>query len=207
MEKPTTCLLSPADAAVVIIDHQPQMYFGVESGPRDAVMNGVLGLAKTAQVFGVPCILTTVVADTFSGPIISKLQSVYPDTVPLDRTAINAWQDARLKAAVQKTMRKKILLAGLWTEACVTFPALAMKNDGYDVYVVTDACAGATKAAHYAAIQRMIQAGVVPVTWQQVLLEFQRDWANDATYPAVMSVIKEHGSAYGLGVEYTEAML
>jgi nicotinamidase-related amidase len=200
-------LLDPEQSAVAIIDHQPQMYFGVESTARPTIENNVTGLAKAAQLFQVPCILTTVEAQSFSGYMYSKLQNVYPKVAPIDRTFINAWEDNNFKKAVEGTKRKKIILAGLWTEACVAFPALCMKEDGYDVYVATDACGGATKDAHDMAVQRMIQAGIKPVTWAQVLIEWQRDWNNKDTYDGVMSIVKEHGGAYGLGVEYTETML
>lgn len=201
------CLLDPEQSAVVIIDHQPQMYFGVESVSRGCIENSVVGLAKSAQLFQVPCILTTVEAQSFSGYMYSKLVELYPRFTPIDRTFINAWEDTNFKKAVEGTKRKKIIIAGLWTEACVTFPALCMKHDGYDVYFVTDACGGASKEAHDMAVLRMTQAGVKPVTWVQVLCEWQRDWNNKDTYAGVMGIVKEHGGAYGLGVEYAESML
>ncbi|MDR1663587.1 MAG: hydrolase [Clostridiales bacterium] len=200
-------LLDPEQSAVVIIDHQPQMYFGVEGASRSAIENNVTGLAKAAQLFNVPCILTTVEAKSFSGYMYSKVQQVYPKIKPIDRTSINAWEDANFKKAVEGTSRKKVIIAGLWTEACVTFPALCMKYDGYDVYVATDACGGATKEAHDMAVQRMIQAEVKPVTWMQVMIEWQRNWNNKDTYNGVMTIVKDHGGAYGLGVEYAESML
>lgn len=200
-------LLDPEQSVVVIIDHQPQMYFGVESAGRACILNNATALAKAAQVFAVPCVLTTVEARSFSGYMAAKIQAVYPQATPIDRTAINCWEDQNLKKAVEGTGRKKLILAGLWTEACVTYPALSALEDGYEVYVVADACGGATKEAHDMAMLRMIQAGVKPVTWQQVMLEFQRDWANKDTYAAVMAIIKEHSGAYGLGVEYSETML
>jgi len=199
-------LLDPTLSAVVIVDHQPQMYFGVESATRSSVLNNVIGLAKAAQVFNVPCILTTVEAKTFSGNMVAALQGVYPKVVPIDRSMINCWEDANLKKAVQGTGKTNIIIAGLWTEACVTFPALTMANDGYKVFVAADACGGATCMAHDMAMQRMIQAGVVPMTWQQVMLEWQRDWNNKDTYAAVMGIVKQHSGAYGLGVEYSETM-
>jgi nicotinamidase-related amidase len=200
-------LLDPEQSTVIIIDHQPQMYFGVESTSRQAIENSVVGLAKSAQLFKVPCILTTVEAQSFSGYMYSKVQEIYPQSAPIDRTSINAWEDENLKKAVQGTNRKKIIIAGLWTEACVLFPALCMQKEGYDVYVVTDACGGATKEAHDMAVMRMVQGGVTPVTWMQVLIEWQRNWANKSTYDGVMGIVKEHGGAYGLGVEYSESML
>ncbi|MCL1866457.1 MAG: hydrolase [Oscillospiraceae bacterium] len=201
------CLLDPEQSVVAIIDHQPQMYFGVESHCRTGIENSVTGLAKAAQLFAVPCILTTVEAQSFSGYLYSKVQDVFPQTAPIDRTCINAWEDANFKKAVEGTKRKTVILAGLWTEACVLFPALAMKHDGYDVYAVTDACGGATKEAHDMAVLRMTGAGVKPVTWMQVMLEWQRDWSNKETYDGVLAVVKEHGGAYGLGVEYAETMI
>ena len=201
------CLLDPEQSVVMIIDHEPQMYFGVESHHRYAIENNVTGLAKAAQLFKVPCILTTVTAQTFSGFSYSKVQAVYPQTAPIDRTCINAWEDQNLKKAVEGTKRKKAVISGLWTEVCVLFPALCMMKDGYEVYVVTDACGGASKEAHDMAVLRMTQAGVKPVTWMQVMLEWQRDWNNKDTYNGVMAIVKEHGGAYGLGVEYAETML
>lgn len=201
------CLLDPEQAVIAIIDHQPQMYFGIESNSRNCVLNNTIALAKAAQVFSVPCVLTTVAAQSFSGYLAAKVQQVYPDVAPIDRTSINAWEDANFKKAVEGTGRKKLILAGLWTEACITYPALSAKQDGYEVYVVTDASAGSSKEAHDMAVMRMVQAGIIPVTWQQVMLEFQRDWNNKDTYDKVMTVIKDHSGAYGLGVEYTETML
>ena len=200
-------LLDPAQSIVIIIDHQPQMYFGVESTSRSAIENNVVGLAKAAKLFNVPCILSTVEAKTFSGYMYSKVQAVYPDVTPIDRTSINAWEDVNLKKAVEATGRKKVIIAGLWTEACVAFPALCMQQEGYDVHIATDACGGATKEAHDMAIQRMVQAQVKPLTAMQVMLEWQRDWNNKDTYAGVMSIVKAHGGAYGLGVEYSETML
>ncbi len=200
-------LLEPEGSVVLVIDHEPQMYFGVESTSRTAILNSVTGLAKAAALFSVPCILTTVAAKSFSGPMAAAVQQVYPKVQPIDRTSINSWEDQKLKKAVEGTARRKAIIAGLWTEACVAFPALCMKRDGYDVYVTTDACGGASKEAHDMAVLRMIQAGIKPVTWMQVMLEWQRDWSNKDTYDGVMAVIKEHGGAYGLGVEYAESML
>ncbi|MDR1736502.1 MAG: hydrolase [Oscillospiraceae bacterium] len=200
-------LLDPEQSVVIVIDHQPQMYFGVESARRTVIENSVIGLAKAAKLFKVPCVLTTVEAQSFSGFMYSKVLAVYPNVAPIDRTCINAWEDANLKKAVEGTGRKKAVIAGLWTEACVLFPALCMKKDGFDVYFASDACGGGTKEAHDMAVTRMVQAGVKPVTWMQVMLEWQRDWNNKDTYNGVMEIVKEHGGAYGLGVEYADSML
>jgi len=200
-------LIDPSQVVFALIDHEPQMFFGVEGDCRNAVLNAVTGLAKTAKVFNIPIILSTVEAYTFSGPLVSKVQNIYPDILPIDRTTLNAWEDKNFNTAVNSTGRKKILLAGLWTEVCVTFPALSAIEDGYEVYFVADASAGSSKQAHQMAIQRMIQAGAKPVTWQAVLLELQRDWANKDTYQDVTDIIREHCGVYGLGMEYASTFI
>ncbi|MDR1565026.1 MAG: hydrolase [Oscillospiraceae bacterium] len=200
-------LLDPSQVVVCIIDEQPQMFFGAQSNDRESVMNAAVALAKAAKVFNIPVILSTVAAQTFSGPLYSKLQEVFPDQKPIDRTSLNAWEDKNFRDAVTATGRKKILIAGLWTEVCVTLPALSALADGYDVYAVTDASAGSSIQAHEMAVLRMTQAGVKPITWQAALLEMQRDWANKDTYKPVTQVVTEHGGAYGVGLEYAESMV
>lgn len=200
-------LLDPSQTVVCFIDHEPQMFFGVESASRTRVANSVEGLAKAAKVFNIPVILSTVEAFTFSGPIYSKLQNVFPGITPIDRTTLNAWEDMNFRGAVKQSGRQKILLAGLWTEVCVTLPALSAIEDGYTVYIVTDASAGSSKEAHKTAITRMTMSGAIPITWQAAMLEFQRDWANKETYEPVMDVVKQHGGAYGMGVDYAVTML
>ncbi len=200
-------LLTPSNCALILIDHQPQMFFGVESGNRATIMNNVVGLAKAAKIFKVPTILTTVAAKTFSGPLIPALQSVFPDQKPIDRTSMNSWEDKNFVAAVEKTGRKKLVIAALWTEVCLAFPAICAIQAGYDVYAVVDASGATTLEAHNAAIQRMGQVGVVPVTWVQFFCELQRDWARQETYQAVMELAKEHAGAYGVGVFYAQSMM
>ena len=200
-------LLNPQNCAVIFIDHQPQMTFGVTSIDRQALTNNVVGLAKAAKVFQVPVILTSVETKSFSGYIWPQLLEVFPGQAPIERTSMNSWEDAKLVAAVEQTGRKKLVMAGLWTEVCIVFPALQALAAGYEVYVVEDACGGTSVAAHTAAMQRLIQAGAVPVTWLQVLLEFQRDWARRDTYDAVLGIVKQHAGAYGAGVEYAYTMV
>jgi nicotinamidase-related amidase len=199
-------LLTPDNSALILIDHQPQMFFGVQSIDRQTLINNVLGLARAAKVFRVPTILTTVAAESFSGPLLPELQALFPDQKPIDRTTMNSWEDEKFVAAVEKTGRKKLVMAALWTEVCLAFPALSAVDAGYEVYAVTDASGATTPEAHQMAVQRMAQAGVVPVTWLQVLLEYQRDWARQETYDSVLAVAKEHAGAYGLGVVYAKAM-
>ncbi|MFF4425531.1 hydrolase [Streptomyces sp. NPDC001549] len=204
---PSRDLLTPDNAMMLFVDHQPQMFFGAASTDRVAVINATVGLAKAARVFDVPVVLSTVAAESFSGPILPQLREVFPKHEVIDRTSMNAWEDEALVEAVKATGRHKIVLCGLWTEVCLVLPALSALNQGYEVYVVADASAGVTPAAHEHALQRMTAAGAVPVTWLQVLLELQRDWARTETYAATTDVVKEHGGAYGLGVVYAHSMI
>ncbi|MFJ1565767.1 hydrolase [Streptomyces erythrochromogenes] len=203
---PSADLLTPDNSVMLFIDHQPQMFFGTGSGDRSAVINSTVGLAKAARAFDVPAVLTTVAAESFSGPLLPQLAAVFPGQKAVDRTSMNAWEDEALVEAVRATGRKKIILSGLWTEVCLVLPALSALAQGYEVYVVTDASGGVSPAAHEHALQRMLAAGAVPVTWVQVLLELQRDWALSETYGAVMEIVKEHAGAYGLGVVYAQAV-
>lgn len=200
-------LLTPQNSMVLLIDHQPQMAFAAHSIDVQLLVNNVTGLAKSAKIFNVPMVLTTVAAKSFSGPIFSNVQEVYPECDPIDRTTMNSWEDPKVVEAVMRTDRKKLVMAALWTEVCLATAVLSALEDGFEVYIVTDASAGVTVEAHKMAIERMIQAGAVPVTWLQVLLEWQRDWARQETYNAVMSVAKEHAGGYGLGINYAKAML
>ncbi|MEV8321998.1 hydrolase [Kitasatospora sp. NPDC056731] len=204
---PSPDLLTPDNAVVLFVDHQPQMFFGTGSGDRTAIVNATVGLAKAARAFEVPTVLTTVAAESFSGPLLPPLAAVFPKAEVLDRTSMNAWEDAAVVAAVKATGRGKVVIAGLWTEVCLVLPVLSMIDQGYEVYVVTDASGGVSPQAHEHAIQRMTQAGAVPVTWVQVLLELQRDWARTETYGLVTEIVKEHGGAYGLGIVYAQAVI
>ncbi|MBF2000216.1 MAG: hydrolase [Synechococcales cyanobacterium M58_A2018_015] len=200
-------LLTPENATVIFIDHQPQMTFGVTSIDRQTLINNTLILAKAAKVFNVPTILTTVETQSFSGYMWPQLLEIFPGQEPIERTSMNSWEDANFVAEVERIGRKKLIIAALWTEVCLTFPAIQALEAGYEVYAVEDASGGTTVAAHTMAMQRMIQAGVVPVTALQVLLEFQRDWARRETYDAVIDIVKEHTGAYGVGVEYAYTMV
>jgi nicotinamidase-related amidase len=200
-------LLNTENCTVIFIDHQPQMSFGVTSIDRHLLMNNVLGLAKAAKVFNVPTILTTVETESFSGQMWPQLLDIFPNQTPIERTSMNSWEDSKFVSEVEKNDRKKLVIAALWTEVCLTFPALDAIEAGYEVYAVVDASGGTSLDAHNMAIQRITQAGVIPVTWQQVLLEFQRDWARKDTYDAVIEIVKEHSGAYGMGVEYAYTMV
>ena len=195
-------LLTPQNCALVLIDHQPQMTFGVANIDRQLLKNNVIGLAKAAQAFKVPTVLTSVETESFSGNIWPELLAVLPNNKIFERTSMNTWDDAAVKAELKKFGRKKLVLAALWTEVCLNFPALEAMADGYEVYFVEDASGGTSVAAHNMSVQRMIQAGAVPITWQQFLLEMQRDWARKETYAATTGIVVEHSGAYGAGIDY-----
>lgn len=207
MNKISLELLNPTNCTLILIDHQPQMFFGTQSTDRQTIVNNVVGLAKTAKLFKVPTILTTVAANTFSGPLIPQLQAVFPEQKPIDRTNMNAWEDKNFLAAVKNTKRKKLVIAALWTEVCLAFPAISALQAGYEVYGVMDASGGTTKEAHAMSIQRMVHSGVAPVTWLQFLCELQRDWSRQETYQQVLDIAKEHAGAYGIGVFYAQSMI
>lgn len=200
-------LLTPDNCTMAFIDHQPQMAFGVTSIDRQSLVNNVVALAKAAKAFDVPTILTAVETKSFSGHIWPQLLELFPDQEPIERSNMNAWEDESFVAEVERIGRKKLVISALWTEVCLAFPALCALEEGYDVYFVTDTSGGTTLEVHDMAVQRMIQAGAVPVTWQQLMLEFQRDWARKDTYDAVMGIVKQHSGAYGMGVEYAYTMV
>jgi nicotinamidase-related amidase len=201
-------LITADNSAVAFIDHQPQMSFGVASGiDRQLLMNNVLMLAKGAKEFGVPVILTTVETDSFSGSMWPQLLDVFPEQQPIERTGMNSWDTPAFREAIKATGKKNILLSGLWTEVCITWPTLNMLADGYNVYVVEDACAGTSPAAHEAALSRMTQAGAVRLTTIAAVLELQRDWAHRDHYAALMNIFREYGGAYGIGIEYAYTMV
>jgi nicotinamidase-related amidase len=201
-------LLTADNWALVFIDHQPQMSFGVGSGiDRQLLVNNVLMLAKGAKEFGVPTILTTVETESFSGPMWPQLLDVFPEQEPIERTGMNSWDTEAFREAIKATGQKNILLSGLWTEVCITWPTLNMLSEGYNIYVVEDACAGTSPAAHEAALSRMVQAGAVRMTTVATVLEFQRDWANRDHYNALMDLFREYGGAYGVGIEYAYTMV
>jgi nicotinamidase-related amidase len=201
-------LLTPQNSQLIIIDQQPQMAFGVQSIDRQALKNNVVALAKAAKVFKVPTTITTVETESFSGHTYPELLAVFPDHKILERTSMNSWDDQNVRDALAATGRKKVVVAGLWTEVCNAMFALsAMKDGGYEIYMVADASGGTSAEAHKYAMDRMVQAGVVPVTWQQVLLEWQRDWARKETYDATMAIVQEHSGAYGMGVDYAYTLV
>jgi len=200
-------LLTPDNCIVTLIDLQPQMLFGAGHSDRQGIINSNVALSKAARVFDLPVVLSTVETKGFSGNMWPQIHAIFPGEVPIERTSMNAWDDKNFVGAVEKTGKKKIVLAGLWTETCVALPTIQAIHDGYEIYVVEDCCGDVSQLAHDNAMKRVIQAGAKPVTALSVMLEWQRDWAAKDTYDAVMDIVKNHYGAYGIGVEYASTMV
>src|ERR1700724_2286411 len=181
-------LLTPESSVLGLIDHQPFQFANLHSHEPTMIVNNVIGLAKSAKVFRVPTILTTVVEQR-GGYLIKGLQDIFPEQKPINRTFINAWQDSRVVEAVKKTGRKKLILAALWTEICLAMPAIQAQGEGFEVYVVTDASGGVSPEVHDMAVRRMVQAGIVPSTWRALLGEWQRDWGREKTLPDLANLL------------------
>jgi nicotinamidase-related amidase len=199
-------LLTPEESVLLLVDHQGFQFANMHSHEPQLVVSNVIGLAKTAKVFGVPTILTTVLEER-GGYIIKGIQDQFPEQKPINRTFINAWQDTQLVEAVRKTGRKKLVIAGLWTEVCVAMPAIQAQGEGYDVYAVTDASGGVSVEAHEMGVKRMTQAGITPITWLAVLCEWQRDWARQQTIPALAGILMEHGGGSGVAFAWEAQLL
>jgi nicotinamidase-related amidase len=199
-------LLTPKDSVFILIDHQPFQFANLHSHEPTMIENNVIGLAKTAKVFGVPTILTTVTEER-GGLLIKGVQDVFPEQRPINRTFINAWEDRRVVEAVKKTGRKKLIMAALWTEICLAMPVIQALGEGYEVYIVTDASGGVSIEAHDMAVRRMVQAGAVPMNWMAVLSELQRDWAREATLPGVTEIVVRHGGATGVAYAWERQLL
>ncbi len=199
-------LLSPSDHTLIMIDHQSQMAFATKS--IDAVMlrNNAALVAKAAAEFKVSTILTTVAEKTFSGPMFDEIKSVFPGQKTFDRTSMNTWEDKAVIEEVNRIGKGRIVLAGLWTSVCIVGPALSALDQGFEVYVIADACGDVSAEAHDRAIERMVQRGAQPMTSLQYLLELQRDWARSETYNQTVKTSIENGGAYGLGLIYAKTM-
>ena len=199
-------LLTPDNCVLILIDHQPFQVAGLRSHDTQTVINNVVGLAKSAKIFGVPTLLTTVL-ERQGGYLIKPLQDVFPKQKPIDRTFINTWEDARVVDWVKKSGRKKIVMAALWTEICLAMPTIQALGEGYEVYIVTDASGGVSLEAHEMAIQRMVQAGAVPITWMVLASELQRDWARTGTAPALAEMLVEHAGVVGTSYTWEQQLL
>src|SRR5712672_1467984 len=200
-------LLTPDNCVVALIDYQGQMLFGTSNFDRQGIINNTVAFGKAARVFDVPVVLTTVETKSFSGNMCPQLKAVFPGHEPIERSSMNSWDDPKFVNAIAKTGKKKIILAGLWTETCIALPTIQAINDGYEIYVAEDCCGDVNALSHDNAMKRVIQAGAKPVTALSTMLEWQRDWANKDTYDAVMDIVRTHLGAYGAGVEYAYTMV
>lgn len=203
---PGSKLLNPKDHALVMIDFQSQMAFATHSIDAVSLRNNAALIAHAAAGFKVPTILTTVAEKSFSGPMFDEIAAAFPGQEMLDRTSMNTWEDANVIKVVNATGKKRLVFAGLWTSVCIVGPTLSALDQGFEVYVITDACGDVSAEAHERAIERMVQAGVRPMTSLQYLLELQRDWARTETYDMTTGIAKKFGGAYGLGIIYAKTM-
>src|ERR1700748_3829258 len=200
-------LLTPDNCVVALSAHQGQMLFGTSNFDRQGIINNTVALGKAARVFDVPVGLTTVETKSFSGNLWPQIRAVFPGQEPIERSAMNSGDDKNFVAAIEKTGRKKIVLAGLWTETCVALPTVQAIHDGYEIYVVEDCCGDVSQLAHENASRRSVRAGAKHVTSLSTSLEVHRDWAHKGTYDSVMDIVKNHYGAYGIGVEYAYTMV
>jgi nicotinamidase-related amidase len=207
-QKPSPELLTPTNHALVLIDHESQMAFAVKNIDIEELRNNTGLVAGGSKIFNVPTVVTTVAEKSFSGPVFAEVSEFYSQNAQyIDRTTMNAWEDAAAYKAVVAKGKKRIVFAGLWTSVCIAGPALSAKAEGFDVFVITDACGDVSAEAHEMAINRMTQAGVKMMTSTQYVLELQRDWARSETYTPVTDLFKKYGGAYGVGLYYAHTML
>ena len=200
-------LLTPADHTLIMIDFQSQMAFATHSIDAVSLRNNAALVAHAAAGFGASTILTTVAEKSFSGPMFEEITAAFPKQKLLDRTSMNTWEDAAVIQEVNRIGKGRIVLAGLWTSVCIVGPALSALDQGFEVYVIADACGDVSAEAHERAMQRMVQAGARPLTSLQYLLEMQRDWARCDTYDLTTGIAKKFGGGYGLGIIYAKTMV
>jgi nicotinamidase-related amidase len=201
-----SALLTPDNCILLLIDHQPYQFAGLRSHDSQTIINNVVGLTKVAKNFNVPTFFTTV-REMKGGYLIKQLQEIFPDKKPIDRTFINAWQDTRVVDWVKKTGKNKIVIAALWTEICLAMPAIQAAGEGYEVYIVTDASGGVSVEAHEMAIQRMVLAGCIPITWTVFGAELQRDWARSETAPGLSEITIDHYGNAGTSLQWEWQLL
>jgi nicotinamidase-related amidase len=203
---PGSKLINPTDHALILIDFQSQMSFATKSIDAANLRNNAALISEAAAGFKVPTILTTVAEKSFSGPMFSEITDAFPGQRLLDRTSMNTWEDAAVIEEVNRIGKNRLVFAGLWTSVCIVGPTLSALDQGFEVYMITDACGDVSTEAHERAVERMIQAGVRPMTSLQYLLELQRDWARTETYDMTTGIAKRFGGSYGLGIIYAKTM-
>jgi nicotinamidase-related amidase len=203
---PGSTLLDPHNHTLIMIDHQSQMAFATKSIDPVQLRNNAALVAKAAASFNVPTILTTVAEKSFSGPMFDEIKQAFPGQSAIDRTSMNTWEDERIAVEVNRIGKGRIVFAGLWTSVCIVGPALSALDQGFEVYVIADACGDVSDEAHQRAMERMIQLGARPMTSLQYLLELQRDWARSDSYNSTVGISIAHGGGYGLGLIYAKTM-
>lgn len=199
-------LITPDNHALILIDHQSQMSFPVRSIDVAVLRLNSAMVAEAAHGFGVATILTTVAAESFSGPVFDEILAALPECEVIDRTTMNAWEDGAVIERVNAIGRERIVFGGLWTSVCIVGPVLSALDQGYEVCVITDICGDVSDEAHERAVQRMVQAGAVPMTSLQYMLELQRDWARAETYDLTTGIAKKYAGGYGIGIVYAKSM-
>ncbi len=202
-----TTLLTPDQCALVLVDEQAGLAFAAGSADRQILRSNAVALARTAITFNVPVIASTSASKVYSGPLMPQLRAVLPNVTPVERRNMNVWEDDAGRAAIAATGRRTLIVAGLLTEACVSFPVLCALAEGFNVAVVADVCGGLTQASHDAALRRMERAGAIMTSWLQLLLEFQRDWTRHETYEEARSIVVDHAGGYGIGLDYARDMI
>jgi nicotinamidase-related amidase len=203
---PGAKLLTPQDHTLLMIDFQSQMAFATHSIEAVTLRNNAALVANAAAGFGVSTVLTTVAEKSFSGPMFDEITAAFPGQAMLDRTSMNTWEDAAVIRRINEIGKSRIVLSGLWTGVCIVGPALSALDQGFEVYVIADACGDVSTEAHDRAMDRMVQAGAQPMTALQYLLELQRDWARTDSYEMTTGIARRFGGAYGLGIAYAKTM-
>lgn len=204
--QPGAKLLNPHDHTLIMIDFQSQMAFATHSIDPVQLRSNAALVASAAAGFGASTILTTVAEKSFSGPMFDEVTGPFPGQALLDRTSMNTWEDEAVIKKVNEIGKPRIVLAGLWTSVCIVGPALSALDQGFEVFVIADACGDISAEAHNRAMDRMVQAGAQPITSLQYLLEMQRDWARTETYDMTTGIAKKLGGGYGIGITYAKTM-
>lgn len=199
--------LTPENCAVILMDYQSRYVSTIGSINSDILIHNAINLATIARTFNIPTLLTTIGESSVGGPVFSKLQEIFPDQMPIDRTTLSFFDDIRVLTAVEKIGRQKLVIAGLWTDFGVAPSIRQARQLGYEVFMVVDACGDVSLRAHQIATQRLLREGVLPITWLQMLLAFHRDWAPPEAYKALLDIAREHACAYGLEIQYARTGL
>ena len=182
-------LLTPENAAFLVIDYQPSQLAAVRSMDHDLLLKNAVSTVRTIKTFGVPVVHSTVNVASGQGPTLPELAGLLAEDKPLDRTTTNSWEDVEFVQAVHATGRRKLIICALWTEICMAFTALDALREGYEVYPVVDAIGGTSPEAHRAGLDRVIQAGGQPISWVSLAVELQRDWARQDTVQPIIEIV------------------